>query len=99
MAILHPDQGISFGYEGYVFNLKDGNTAAGIIASETETEIEVMLPGGIKNRYPKNTIVSRTQMKNSMMPSGLQGAMTKKELVSLVEYLASLKAEKGVTMK
>jgi putative membrane-bound dehydrogenase-like protein len=99
MAILHPDHGISFGYEGYVFNLKDGNTAAGIISSETKTEVEVVLPGGIKNRYPKNTIASRTQMKNSMMPSGLQGAMSKKELVSLVEYLASLKAEKGVTMK
>lgn len=99
VAILHPDQGISFGYEGYVFNLKDGNTAAGIIASETETEVEVLLPGGIKNRYPKNTIASRTQMKNSMMPAGLQGAMSKKELVSLVEYLASLKADKGVTMK
>lgn len=101
MAILHPDQGISFGYEGYVFELKDGSSAAGIISSETETEVELVLPGGIKNRYPKSAIASRTQMKNSMMPSGLQGAMSKKELVSLVEYLSALKAapEKQLTLK
>lgn len=100
MAILHPDQGISFGYEGYSFKLKDGNTAVGIVASETETEVELVLPGGIKNRVAKNTIASREQMQNSMMPAGLQAAMSQKELVSLVEYLASLKAaDKQVTMK
>lgn len=100
MAILHPDQGISFGYEGHTFKLKDGNTAVGIVSSETETEVELVLPGGVKNRISKNNIASREQMKNSMMPAGLQAAMSQKELVSLVEYLASLKAaDKQVTMK
>lgn len=100
MAILHPDQGISFGYEGYTFKLKDGSTAVGIVASETETEVELVLPGGIKNRLAKNAIATREQMQNSMMPAGLQAAMSQKELVSLVEFLASLKAaDKQVTMK
>ena len=76
MAILHPDQGISFGYEGHTFKLKDGNTAVGIVSSETETEVELVLPGGIKNRISKNNIASREQMKNSMMPAGLQAAMS-----------------------
>jgi putative heme-binding domain-containing protein len=101
IAILHPDQGISFGYEGFVLKLKDGSTAAGIIASQTETELELVLPGGIKKRYEKAQIASRTPMENSMMPSGLQASMTRSELVSLVEYLASLKAPatKQVAMK
>jgi putative membrane-bound dehydrogenase-like protein len=100
LAILHPDQGISFGYEGYTVNLKDGSTVAGIIASETATELELALPGGIKKRYEKGQVASRKKMENSMMPSGLQASMTKSELVSLVEYLSSLKdATKQVAMK
>ncbi|RPD46643.1 PVC-type heme-binding CxxCH protein [Paracnuella aquatica] len=101
LAILHPDQGISFGYEGYTVQLKDGSTAAGIISSETATELELSLPGGIKKRYEKGQIASRKKMEHSMMPSGLQASMTRAELVSLVEYLYSLKANvaKQVAMK
>jgi len=91
VSILHPDAGISFGYEGYLVKLKDGSEVAGIIASETEDEIELVSPGGMKNRYEKSKIASRTQMENSIMPSNLQQSMSEQELVDLVEYLYSLK--------
>ena len=90
-AILHPDAGISFGYEGYVFKMKDGSTMAGVIASETETDLEILIPGGVKKKFERASIASRTAMKNSMMPANLQQTMTQEELVSLVEYLHSLK--------
>jgi putative heme-binding domain-containing protein len=86
LSIIHPDEGISFGYEGHVFKLKDGNVAAGIITSETEEAVEIVMPGGIKKTYEK-PIASRTQMKNSMMPSGLHQTITQQQLVDLVEYL------------
>jgi putative heme-binding domain-containing protein len=91
LSIIHPDEGISFGYEGHVFKLKDGNVAAGIITSETEEAVEIVMPGGIKKKYEKPAIASRTQMKNSMMPSGLHQTMTQQQLVDLVEYLHSKK--------
>ena len=93
-AIIHPDEGISFGYEGYVFKMKDGSQTAGIIASETEDDVEVMSPGGIKKRYSKSAIASRKQMENSIMPSNLQMTMTQKELVDLVEFLHAQKGGK-----
>ncbi|MBA2328096.1 MAG: c-type cytochrome, partial [Flavisolibacter sp.] len=87
IAIIHPDNGINFGYEGYVIKMKDGNVVAGIIASETEDALEVMLPGGIKKRYEKAQVQSRKIMDNSMMPSNLHQLMNQQELVNLVEYL------------
>ena len=40
---------------------------------------------------PLKEVVSKKQMDNSLMPANLQQGLTEKELVNLVEYLASLK--------
>ncbi|MGV3586710.1 MAG: PVC-type heme-binding CxxCH protein [Adhaeribacter sp.] len=90
-AILHPDAGISFGFEGYKVKLKDGTELAGIIASQTEDKLDLRLPGGTVMNVPLKNVVSKKQMENSLMPANLQQGMTEKELVNLVEYLASLK--------
>ncbi|WP_347157929.1 PVC-type heme-binding CxxCH protein [Pontibacter chitinilyticus] len=95
VSILHPDAGISFGYEGYVVKLKDGSQVAGIIASETEDAIELVSPGGMKNRYEKSQIASKTEMEGSIMPSNLQQSMSEQDLVDLVEYLYALKKPEG----
>ncbi|HEX2535062.1 MAG TPA: PVC-type heme-binding CxxCH protein, partial [Chitinophagaceae bacterium] len=91
LAIIHPDAGISFGYEGVVFRMKDGSQMAGIISSETDDTVELLLPGGSKKQLDKREIQSRKRMENSMMPSGLQQSMTQQELVDLVEYLHAQK--------
>ena len=90
-AILHPDAGISFGYEGYTIKLKDGSQMTGIIASQTEDKLDLRLPGGSVISYPLKEVVSKTQLDKSLMPANLQQGMSEKELVNLVEYLASLK--------
>ncbi|WP_051359725.1 PVC-type heme-binding CxxCH protein [Adhaeribacter aquaticus] len=90
-AILHPDAGISFGYEGYIIKVKDGTQTAGIISSQTEDKLDLRLPGGTVVSYPMKDVTSKQKMENSMMPANLQQGMTEKELVNLVEYLASLK--------
>lgn len=90
-SILDPTAGISFGFEAWQINLKDGDEAYGLIVSETADELAIKAVGGVVTRYPKTGIASRTKQKLSIMPSGLQQAMTKQELVDLVEYLASLK--------
>lgn len=91
LAILHPDAGISFGYEGWEVKFKDGSTMAGIVSSKTETDLQMKFPGGTVSNYKMADVVSMKKMDASMMPSGLQEAMNTQELVDLVEYLASLK--------
>ena len=91
LAILHPDAGISFGYEGWEVKFKDGSTMAGIISSKTETDLQMKFPGGVVQNYKMADVVSMKKMDSSMMPSGLQEAMSTQDLVNLVEYLTSLK--------
>ena len=64
---------------------------AGIISSKTETDLQMKFPGGVVQNYKMSDVVSMKQMDSSMMPSGLQEAMSTQELVDLVDYLATLK--------
>ena len=73
--------------------MKNGDDITGLIASETPDELAIKAAGGIVTRYKKSDVTSRTQLKTSLMPSNLQQTMTAQELVDLVEYLATLKAD------
>ena len=90
-AIVHPSAGISFGYEGWQLKMKDGLTLNGIIASKTETDIDLKLPGGAKQHLKTSDVQSMKEMKESMMPEGLYQNISTQDLANLLEYLASLK--------
>jgi putative heme-binding domain-containing protein len=92
-AILQPSAGISFGFEAFNLVLRNGDEAYGLIASETADELALKAVGGIVTRFKKSEIISRQASKLSMMPAGLEAAMTSQELVDLVEYLSSLKKQ------
>jgi len=89
-SIITPDAGISFGYEGYLFKLKDGKELLGYIASETPEEIELKVIGGIVHKIPVRNIQSRKAYEHSLMPTGLAAGMSQHQLVDLVEYLSKL---------
>lgn len=89
-SILFPDQGISFGYEGYRLELKDGSMAMGKIVSETEEKIDLQYMAS-QQTVDRAQVVSRTKMENSLMPGNLHLSMSQQELVDLVEYLSGLK--------
>jgi putative heme-binding domain-containing protein len=90
-AILDPSAGISFGFEAWQFDLKSGDEVYGIVSSETAEEVAIKAVGGIVSRYKKSEIARRTQQKLSVMPSGLDQAMTVQDLVDLVAYLETLR--------
>lgn len=89
-SILFPDQGISFGYEGYRIELKDGSTAMGKIVSETEDKIDLQFLTA-RQSIDKSSVVSKIKMETSLMPGNLHSSMSQQELVDLVEYLSGLK--------
>jgi len=90
-SIRDPSAGISFGYEAWQLDFKNGDDAFGLIVSETADEISVKAVGGLVTRYKKSDIARRTKQKLSIMPAGLEQTMTTEDLVDLVEYLSSLK--------
>ena len=89
-SILFPDQGISFGYEGYRIELKNGTTAIGKIVSETEAQIDLQYMSS-RQTVDKSKVVSKTQVQTSLMPGNLHSSMSQQELVDLVEYMSGLK--------
>ncbi len=91
LAILHPSAGISYGYEGWEFKLKNGDKITGLIASQTEMELVLKMPGGTLRTVRQADITSRTELADSMMPTGFHQAMTEQELADLVAYLMTLK--------
>jgi len=90
-AILDPSAGIAFGFEAWQLELNNGEEAYGLIVSETADELAIKAVGGVVTRYKKADIVKRTRQKLSIMPAGLEKAMSAQDLVDLVEYLSSLK--------
>lgn len=91
-SILFPDQGISFGYEGYRIELKDGTIAMGKIVSETEEKIDLQYMTSHQT-IDKAQVKTRVKMETSLMPGNLHTSMTQQQLVDLVEYLSTLRSK------
>ncbi|MBO9574033.1 MAG: c-type cytochrome, partial [Chitinophagaceae bacterium] len=88
-AIMNPSAGVSFGYETTELQMKDGSKRVGLLASKTEQDITLKLPGGTTDKIMMSDIKTMKQTNESMMPA-LHEAMSKQELADLLEYLSSL---------
>jgi putative heme-binding domain-containing protein len=90
-SIVHPSAGIGFGYEGWELKMKDGSTLSGIIASKTETDIDLKFPGGARKAIKTADVKTLTQMKQSMMTEGLHENLSAQDMANLLGYLNGLK--------
>ena len=91
LAILYPDAGISFGYEGWDIKMKDGTLLRGMVASRTETDWMVKMPDGTLQSYKIKDMVSKKQIAESLMPTGFHESMTNQQLADLTAFLMTLK--------
>lgn len=88
-AIINPSEGISFGYEGTILNLKNGSSIQGIITSQTEDEYIVKYSGSnVLNFIKKKEVQTIEKMNTSLMPNY---NLEKNDLANLIGYLESLK--------
>ena len=94
-AILYPSAGINFGYEGYTIKTKEGAVYTGYISSQTETEITLTIMGGTTQVISRNDIDKMDALDYSLMTENLQVVMGEENLVDLVEYLMTLKAQEA----
>ena len=90
-SIIHPSAAIGFGYEGWTFKMKDGSEFSGILASKTETDIDLKFPGGSRKKFKTRAVASMTEMKKSMMTDKLYENLGTQDLANLLEYLSLLK--------
>ena len=90
-SIVKPSAGIGFGYEGWELHMTDGSTLSGIIASKTESDIVLKLPGGARKNIKTADVKRLTQMKESMMTEGLHENLSAQDMASLLDYLTGLR--------
>ena len=91
-AILDPSSGISFGYEGWSVETRDGEEIFGMLASDTPDGVAIKQQSGAVIPLKRSDVLRMERQKLSVMPAGLGSILSRQELVDLVEYLTTLRA-------
>ena len=89
-SILYPNRVIAKGFESLIVTLKNGSAYAGILKSETDTELVMNSPEDGLLTLKKSDLTSR-EKGLSAMPEEMTKVLTKQELRNVVEFLGSLK--------
>jgi putative heme-binding domain-containing protein len=90
-AVLVPSATISPGYQTVVIETKDGEAVQGVLKRATDSALELMNGDGKLVSIPTADIKARKGSSVSLMPEGLQAALSPQEFTDLIEYLTTLK--------
>ena len=85
--IIAPDAEIAPAFTAYSCETKDGRGLAGILTSETPTSVSIRQPGGAEETVLRADLKSLTALPTSLMPPGLDAAMSPQDFADLLAYL------------
>jgi putative membrane-bound dehydrogenase-like protein len=85
--ILDPNAVIEATGAGAIFEMKDGRTLAGIVKAETANGFTLAAPGGATEVLARTEVKSRKPAPVSLMPDGLEAAMTPQDMADLIAFL------------
>jgi putative heme-binding domain-containing protein len=88
-AIVFPSASFARGYEPYTIKTKDNQLHAGVISRETADAVYLATP--TEERIARSDIQRITPSQISVMPQGLDAALSRQELADLIAFLKSLK--------
>ena len=92
-SVLNPNAVVSQGFQTTMITTKKGTPHMGFIVNEADGVIELRNIAGVATKIKRADVKEQKAMPQSMMPPGLAGALTLEQFNSLVDYMASLKAE------
>jgi putative heme-binding domain-containing protein len=90
-SILYPSKQILDGYHLTNITLKNKSSVNGFLRSQTADELLLVDAGGEKHAVKKSEVEKSDELNVSLMPEGLQSALSLAEFSDLVAYLESLK--------
>lgn len=90
-AVIFPSSSLARGYESHALLLTDGRALTGLITRETTDSI--VLRGSDQNeiRIRRDQVEEMKPSPLSIMPAGLENALSKQQLADLIAYLQTLK--------
>jgi putative heme-binding domain-containing protein len=85
--VLDPNREVSPNFALYIVETNDGRTLAGLIASETAGNLTLKRADGGTDTVLRSEIKSLTSPGISLMPEGLEAAITPQQMADLIVYL------------
>jgi putative heme-binding domain-containing protein len=90
-SIVAPSSTFAQGYESYIVTTRAGETLAGILVENTAEGVVLRESGGAELRIGSAQVRRMRREEVSMMPEGLDRALTREQLRDLLAFLQSLK--------
>ncbi|HUS37499.1 MAG TPA: c-type cytochrome, partial [Verrucomicrobiae bacterium] len=91
-SVLFPSRAVREGYNVVDLELTDGDVVSGMIRAETSESISIQAATGAPQTIPKSKIKSRKSTAVSLMPEGLEAALSLDEFSDLISFLQSLRS-------
>lgn len=85
--ILDPNRAVEERWVSQSVEMNDGRILAGLVYGEDAVAITLRIPGGLTMTLPKAEVKSLSSTGMSLMPVGLEAAITKEEMADLIAYL------------
>ena len=85
--IIDPNMAINPNYVSCVVETIDNTVQSGLLSEENEQLIALTLPGGLKQQIKRESIKRMEVLPTSLMPEGMEQAISPLEMRSLIDYL------------
>ncbi|MDF1861864.1 MAG: DUF1080 domain-containing protein [Verrucomicrobiales bacterium] len=85
--ILDPNRAVEERWVSQALSKKDGSSLSGLLHGEDAAAITLRVPGGVSMTVPRSEVESVQSTGMSLMPVGLEAAITKEEMVDLIAFL------------
>jgi putative heme-binding domain-containing protein len=90
-SILKPSASIAQGFATIVITAKGGKSYTGFVQQESADKVVMRDIGGNVFTVKASDILSRKELKTSMMPVGMANALSYDEFASLITFLSQQK--------
>ena len=90
VAILDPNRAVEDKYVTYAITTEDGASLVGLIANENANGFTLRQVDGSERSIQRSEIASLTSAGLSLMPEGLENALSRQQLADLIAYVGSL---------
>ncbi len=85
--ILDPNRAVEERWVSYMIETSEGNTVVGLVTGETADTVVVTSPGGAVVTVPRNQVSKMEASGYSLMPVGMEAAITKQDMADLIAFL------------
>jgi putative heme-binding domain-containing protein len=89
-SIVYPSSNFVRSYEPVTLGLRDGGTYYGILKQASADSVVLVVAPGVDHRFVKSKIAEIHPSPISLMPTGVDKAISTQELADLIAFLQSL---------